>query len=287
MKIGNTQYNMARWGDKRYVKMMELGFEAMDFSNDITDRLADCTTTCQEFMEEVRKDKKLIKESGIEIYQMHGPWRWPPRDNTPEDRADRLSRMQASIEACELLECKNWVIHNIMPFGHEDLKIGKEKETWEMNLEFFTELAKTAHKCGVTICIENMPMPNFSIGAPADTVRFINAMNDDCFKMCYDVGHAAVIPGVDPVKTVYEIKDYLRALHIHDNLGKVDQHFIPFFGVVDWEGVGKALCDIDFKGTFSLEVEAPEKLPDPYFEEQFKLICKIANHIANHLPMEA
>lgn len=281
MKISNTQYNMARWGKERYKKMMELGFTAMDFSNDITDLHAGCRIDNDEFLRLVKEEKKIIDESGIELFQMHGPWRWPPRDLEPEDRADRMSRMKASIEACAILGCENWVIHNIMPFGHEDLKLGKETETWEMNLEFFTELAKTAHQNGITICVENMPMPNFSIGAPLDTVRFIKAMNDDCFKMCYDVGHAAVIPGVDPVKSVYDIKDYLRTVHIHDNLGKVDQHFIPFFGVVDWEGVGKALRDIGFKGAFSLEVESPAKLPDPFFEEQFKLIYKIANHIAN------
>ena len=282
MKIGNTQYNMARWGDERYKKMREIGFEAIDFSNDVTDRHAKCITTNEEFLQEVREEKKLINHAGLEIHQMHGPWRWPPKDYSPEDRADRMSRFKASIEGCAILGCENWVIHNIMPFGHEDLKQDKGNETWGMNLEFFTELAKTAHKFGVTICVENMPMPNFSIATPSDTVRFIKAMNDGCFKMCYDVGHAAVIPGVDPVQTVYEIKDYLRAVHIHDNLGKVDQHFIPFFGAVDWEGIGKALRDIDFKGTFSLEVEAPAKLPDPYFEEQFKLICKIADHIANN-----
>ncbi len=280
MKISVTQYKTERWGDNQYQKLREIGFEAIDFSNNITNDHAHCKSSNEEFIEAVKKDKKLIDEAGLEVYQMHGPWRWPPRDYAPEDRADRMSRMKASIEACALLGCENWVIHNIMPFGHEDLKQDKGAETWEMNLEFFTELAKTARSCGVKICIENMPMPNFSIAAPADTVKFIKAMNDDCFGMCLDVGHAAVIPGVDPVQSVYEIKDVLRAVHIHDNLGKVDQHFIPYFGVVDWDGIGKALRDIDFKGAFSLEVEPPKNMPDPYFEEMFKLIFKIAKQIA-------
>ena len=280
MKLSVTQYQTERWGDEKYKKLKEIGFEAIDFSNKITSDHSNCLTSNEEFSEAVAREKKLIDEAGLEIYQMHGPWRWPPKDYAPEDKSDRMSRMKTSIEACALLGCKNWVIHNIMPFGHEDLKQNKGAETWEMNLEFFTELAKTAHEFGVTICIENMPMPNFSLATPSDTVRFIKAMNDDCFKMCLDVGHTAVIPGVDPVRSIYEIKDVLRTVHIHDNLGKMDQHFIPYFGVVDWEGVGKALRDIDFKGVFSLEVEAPKALPDPYFEEMFKLIYKIASHIA-------
>ena len=281
MKISDTQYKVDRWGDEKYKKLKEIGFEAIDFSNNVTDSHAHCEISNEEFIDTVKREKELIDEAGLEVYQMHGPWRWPPRDYTPEDRTDRMSRMKASIEASALLGCKNWVIHNIMPFGHEDLKLGKGEETWKMNKEFFGELADTAHKFEVNICLENMPMPNFAVATPQNILDFIDEMNDDCFRTCLDVGHAAVIPGVDPVESVYRVKDKLAAVHIHDNLGKVDQHFIPFFGVVDWENVGKALREIDFKGVFSLEVEAPKKLPDPYFEEMFRLIFKIANRIAN------
>ena len=54
-----------------------------------------------------------------------------------------------------------------------------------------------------------------------------------------------------------------------------------FYSCAADSNLGKALRDIGFKGAFSLEVESPAKLPDPFFEEQFKLIYKIANHIAN------
>ena len=281
MKLSVTQYSVEHWGDEKYKKLREIGFEAIDFSNNITSAHAKCEISNEEFLDAVRRDKVLIDEAGLEVYQMHGPWRWPVKDYSPEDRADRMSRMKASIEGCAILGCKNWIIHNIMPFGHEDLKLDKGEETWAMNREFFTELAKTAHKFDVNICLENMPMPNFSMTTPQNLLDFIAQMNDDCFKVCLDVGHAAVVPGVDPVESVYLLKDFLHAVHIHDNLGKVDQHFIPFFGVVDWENVGKALREIGFKGVFSLEVEAPKKLPEPYFNEMFKLIFKIADHIAN------
>ena len=157
MKISDTQYKVDRWGDEKYKKLKEIGFEAIDFSNNVTDSHAHCEISNEEFIDTVKREKELIDEAGLEVYQMHGPWRWPPRDYTPEDRTDRMSRMKASIEASALLGCKNWVIHNIMPFGHEDLKLGKGEETWKMNKEFFGELADTAHKFEVNICLENMP----------------------------------------------------------------------------------------------------------------------------------
>ena len=173
MKLSVTQYSVERWGDEKYKKLREIGFEAIDFSNDITSAHAKCEISNEEFLDAVRRDKVLIDEAGLEVYQMHGPWRWPPQDNLPEDRADRMSRMKASIEGCAILGCKNWIIHNIMPFGHEDLKLDKGEETWEMNREFFRELAKTAHKFDVNICLENMPMPNFSMATPQNLLDFI------------------------------------------------------------------------------------------------------------------
>ena len=57
MKIGNTQYNMARWGKDRYKKMMEIGFTAMDFSNEITDVHASCKVDNDEFLILVKEEQ--------------------------------------------------------------------------------------------------------------------------------------------------------------------------------------------------------------------------------------
>ena len=280
MKLSTTQHNYSRWGKDKYKKLREIGFEALDFNSGLVSGHASCRISNEDFLAGVAEEKKLIDEAGLEVYQMHGPWRWPANDATPEDRANRMSVMQTSIKACAMLGCKNWVIHPIMPFGIRDLEIDKGEETWALNIEFFTELAKTAHEYDVKICIENMPMPNFSIATPADIVRFIKALNDNCFAMCLDVGHVAVYPDLDLVKSVHEIKDVLRAIHVHDNQGKIDQHLSPYFGIVDWAGFGKALRDINFSGAFSLEVEAPKALPDPLFEDMSKLLFNIGKQIA-------
>ena len=64
--------------------------------------------------------------------------------------------MKKSIRAASILECKNWVIHPIMPFGVEDIDTGDAEKTWDMNVAFMKELLKTAKEYGVTICLENM-----------------------------------------------------------------------------------------------------------------------------------
>lgn len=278
MKIGITSKGFGRWGQDRYKKLKEFGFSTVDFG------MADTETalyTCleEEFLATLAVEKALADEAGMEIFQAHGPWRFPPRDETAEDRAERMEKMQRSIRACALLGAKNWIVHPLMPFGYHDLEIDKGTETWEINIKFMKELVKTAREYDVTICLENMPMPKFSIATPEDILRVIETVDDDHFKMCLDTGHVNVFPTLSVGDEVRKMKDVIRAFHIHDNNGKADQHAIPYFGTVDWEDFGKALHDIDYKGSFSFEVEPSAKLPSPMFEEMFGTFIKIAKHI--------
>lgn len=46
----------------------------------------------------------------------------------------------------------------------------------------------------------------------------------------------------------------IRAVHIHDNFGKVDDHLLPFLGTVQWERVMPALRKAGYTGDLVLEV---------------------------------
>jgi sugar phosphate isomerase/epimerase len=47
---------------------------------------------------------------------------------------------------------------------------------------------------------------------------------------------------------------YLAVLHVHDNDGERDRHWLPGLGIVDWEAFMHALVEIGFEGTLSLEI---------------------------------
>lgn len=279
MKISINLKQLDRWGDEKYKKLREIGFEAIDFSSPLT--MGHKEENSEKFLAAVMREKELIDAANLEIYQFHGPWRYPPRDKTDKDRAERLEKMQTSIKACAALGCKNWVIHPIMPFGCEDISLGKQEETLKINLEFFGELAKTAKSEGVNICLENMPMPQFSISTPKDILKAVKLLDDDCFKICLDIGHIAVFKDIRIDNAIRDVKDYLVAIHAHDNMGKDDEHLIPHFGIIDWNKVGKALREIDYKGSFSLETNIPQGLSDKHFDELVKLTYSIAEEIAN------
>lgn len=278
MKIGIRPDTYDRWGDERYLKMKEHGYSCADYVMVNTNTpIYQCSE--EEFEAAILLDKELAHAAGIEITQVHGPFRMPPRDLEPQDRTERMEKMKRSIRAAALLECKYWVVHPLMPYGIEDAGTPEAEKTWVINLEFMRELLKTAKEYGVTICLENMSFKSFSMAAPKAVFDFVQAMNDENFKMCLDTGHANVMEGVNPANVVREYGDVIRVLHIHDNNGRMDLHRFPYWGTIDWKDFYSALKEIHFEGDFSLETEPSRKLPTPIYEEMCGILMKIVKDI--------
>lgn len=282
MKIG-TEFNMfnsgyCRYGDDKYKKMKEHGFSCVDFN------MSNTTTkiyTSPDADGLLLREKALADDAGIEIYQAHGPWRSPPRDRTDEDRAERMDKMRKSIRFASLLGCKNWVIHPLMPLGADDIITGNEKGTWDINLQFMKELLFTAKEYGITICLENMPMAQFSMAKPTAILDFVEEIGDENFRICLDTGHMSVFGDLSLCDEVRRLGDKIKVLHIHDNKCGKDLHLMPYFGTIDWNAFANSLKDIGYNGVFSLETVAPATLPDSLFEKSSILLYEIADSIIN------
>lgn len=280
MKLSSTLDLFARYGDARYEKMKQYGYNCVDFSFADTNS-AFYTASEDEVKAMLKAEIDLAAASGVTIWQTHGPWRWPSKDDTEEDRAERMEKMKKSIHLTALAGCKYWIVHPIMPHAvYERKDPEKSKSTWDINRPFMRELIRVAHEEDVIICLENMPMPEFSLGKVEDIIKFVKEMDDDHFKICLDTGHAAVTKEHvgNAIRAIG--KDLLATLHIHDNNGIHDQHRLPYFGVIDWEDMTKALLEIGFDGAFNYELVAPKNLPEPYYED---IILKNYADIARHL----
>lgn len=282
MRIG-TEFNIfnsgyCRYGDKKYKKIKEHGFSCVDFNMANTNTDIYTSPVSDELL---LHEKALADDAGIEIHQIHGPWRSPPRDKTFEDRAERIDKMKKSIRFTSLLGCKNWVIHPLMPLGADDILTGNEKGTWDINLRFMKELLITAKEYDVTICLENVPMTMFSLAKPSAILRFVEEIADDNFKICLDTGHVSVFADLSLSDEVRRLGNKIKVLHVHDNKCGKDLHLAPYFGTIDWKAFARSLKDISFDGVFSLETTAPASLPDSLFEKSSRLLFELANEIIN------
>lgn len=270
MKLGSSKFSS--YGENCYKKMKEFSFDYADFG--ISGELGEKTE--EEYVQQILHEKTLADEAGVTIWQVHGPWRYPPHDETEELRAERAEVMRRSIRCTGLIGCKYWVIHPIMPFGpSEDFDT---KQFWQLNLDFFRKLLPYAKEHGVTICFENMPMPRLSMSTPQKTLEFIRMIDDENFKFCLDTGHCAVF-GISPADAVRMAGADLKVIHVHDNLGKHDDHMAPYTGVIDWKAFSAALKESGFDGVFSLEVGWGSFLPNASSTVKLKAMKAIVDDI--------
>lgn len=275
--IGSTAYFGLHSTEKDYEKIKSHGYDCIDYQNFINTETELFDLSDEDFEKFLLREKGHADKAGVEIYQTHAPWRFPPQDATEEDRAERLEKMKKSIWGTSLLGCKHFVIHPIMPFGAD--QDPEPEKLIEMNYEFMNALLPTAKEYGVILCLENMPMTRLSLSRPVEILEFVKKINSDYMKVCIDTGHCSVF-GESPADAVRLTGEYLKVLHVHDNNEHSDLHWLPYHGVIDWEDFNKALNDINYDGFVSIETNVSNKLP-PELKEYHQIgLAKIAKKLA-------
>ena len=145
------------------------------------------------------------------------------------------------------------------------------------NAEMYLELLPFAKEYNVKIATENMwnwkPFHKHSCFAACATPESFNAhldaVNDDYFVACLDIGHAEM-KGSDTTaaEMIRGLGNRLKALHIHDNDKLHDSHQIPFSMNIDFISVINALKEVNYDGYLTLEASSyldnfsKEKVPE-------------------------
>jgi sugar phosphate isomerase/epimerase len=186
--------------------------------------------------------------------------------------------MSKAIRGSAYLGAKAMVLHPLMPFGANEPT--NPSEVLEINLEFMSSLSEVAGEYGITVCYENMPFLNHPIHSAREVTDLVRKVNSNNFKVCLDTGHC-IRCGEDLTDAVKYIgKDLLFAMHVHDNDGLHDRHWMPKMGIGDWKGFSGALADIGFDGVFSLETSASSKKDEDNVEKIERELAALASSLA-------
>ena len=256
MKISSEIASAARIiGEEKAIEYYaRAGFDAWDFSmfsmcryDKATDSLLanDHPLAGKDYLKFVRRLRQIGLDNGIECNQSHAPF----PTYSPEVRSYYKRAIECTAEAGG----KICVIH---PDNYKSA---------EENAEIYNELLPFAKSCGVKIATENMWNWNDELNqaAPAacshhdDFVKHLDAVNDEYFTACLDIGHAEMAGlNTSAVEMIRAIGKRLGALHVHDNDLRNDSHQIPFSMQIDFDAVIKALKEVDYKGDMTLESDA-------------------------------
>lgn len=256
MKISTEIGSAARLvGEERAIEYYaKAGFDAWDFSMfemcgyDWKTRTAFRSSHPlgqNDYLKFAQRLKQVGEDNGIYCNQSHAPF--------PTGCDEVRSYLKRAIECTAEAGGKICIIHPDNNKGPEE------------NAEMYFELLPFAKECGVKIATENMfnwtpEKDEAAFAACANPESFnahLDAVNDDYFIACLDIGHAEMSGlGTSAVEMIHALGDRLGALHIHDNDKRHDLHQIPFSKNIDFEAVVKALKEIGYSGEFTLESDA-------------------------------
>ena len=169
-----------------------------------------------------------------------------PFKPTADERRATIDKMKESMDRGNRVGAANHVLH----WYHRFLDPSCDA-LWRSTLD---EWVDHAARRGVRLLMETVPdkpsneryVPSHEI---ADCVSHYPAKH---LSFCLDVNHSNLQENLPDV--VHVLKDRLVSLHISDNDGKGEKHWLPGQGVIDFPTLFGALAEISFDGMMVLEV---------------------------------
>ena len=264
--------------EKNFREIKAVGYDAVDYQSFCTEPGTGLfAKSASEFERFLIRDRDAAKEIGLIIGQTHGVW--PYDDTKPENYGAKFEAMLKSIEGTAILGAPYVVIHPVLPTLWNPSE--HHEKDLESNIEYVKKLEPYAKKYNVKLALENMPNPHVPCGHVKELKACLDAVNSDYVVACMDVGHCtAISDGAGDMARM--LGDKLRVLHMHDNDGRRDIHMLPYQGVTDWTDFAKAIREIGYQGTLSLETTSRSKFPNlpenlrPEIDQWiFKTLCHI------------
>lgn len=205
----------------------------------------------------VRELGELGRQWGVTFRQSHLPYYDLFREPEPDAVMEEL--ISRSIIGSAMLGVRWAVTHpgTVYEAG-QDMAVSRQR-----NLAYFEKHLKTARENGIGICLENdfeyhpgQPKQRIYCAAIAELVDLVDSFSDpEHVGICYDFGHANLCGSGFHRQNLNRIGKRLRAVHVQDNHGTLDEHLLPFHGNIDWEACMAGLADIGYTGDLTFEAQ--------------------------------
>ncbi len=232
---------------------------------------------------EAEKIAEFMQANGYIFGQTHIPL--GPIFGNPIASADEelmWKGYQRAFEAASVLGIPYIAFHP----GTINPEISKE-DFLRKNKEFLWKLLDMVGKYNIGVALENIGRPDesYHVRDGRELCELVEYVDHPLVGACWDTGHGNLCRA-DQYESITALGKHLWCLHVADNVGgfapgfkawRQDLHTAPLMTVsgVNFDAVLQALIDIDYKGTFNLEIEDPRPVWKKDFiykgEKQHKL----------------
>ncbi len=286
MKLSVETYDIVkRFGEKKAIQMIkDAGFDSLDYSFYWLDVKTKEEILGNDYLNHAKELRKFIDAIGITCNQAHAPFDFTIDKDTMDMQNENYASIVRSLEIASILGAENIVVHAIKPKDGESV--------FETNFKFYKSFEPYLQRYKIHIAIENLfgspydPEAKRFIGnrfdRPESMKEIIKALDSEWFVCCVDVGHAT-LTGIEPQDFIRGMDNkLLKAVHIQDNDGLKDKHWLPYIGNINWNEVAKSLKEIDYDGDITLEVfRFLGKYDDEFIPEVLKFAERTGRYIMN------
>jgi len=197
---------------------------------------------------------------GLEIGSIHAPicdgfsggvWgrAYSNASQNASDRNEAIAETTAAFDAARRLGCPRVVLHIGIPHGQTIPPGDNNPAAARRSLD---ALAAAAEQAGVQLALEVMPNDLSTPDALLDFLDVLDEAGRTTAGICLDFGHAHLMGGAP--EAAEALSGQVIATHVHDNLGKLDNHLVPFQGNIDWAATLTAMWKIGYSGPLMFEV---------------------------------
>jgi sugar phosphate isomerase/epimerase len=203
---------------------------------------------------EVHVTVEALRGSTLELWSVHAPF-GKDLDLSSLDDEVQQATLQAIKEAfwfAAELGCELVVVHpsaEPIPPEERPARLARSRDG-------LAELAGATSASGPRMAIE--PLPRSCLGnSLAEMELLLEGLPEDRAGICLDVNHANV--GQDLETFIARSSSRIWTLHISDNDGVDEKHWLPGEGVIDWRALLHALDRVGYDGPFLYEVSRGDK----------------------------
>lgn len=190
---------------------------------------------------------------GAVLHSVHAPF-GPELNITAEDP---LLRRHA-------LEAHRTVLHGAAALGAQVVVVhpgrglrGRQPvaDVAELCAAQLGQLAALAAELGLTLSVENM-LPAHALAEFGTLREVVDSLASPGVGLCLDTGHAHLTGGVDRAIEVFAGR--INHVHLQDNDGQADRHWLPSLGLVPWDGFAAGLAATGYRGPLTIEAYPPD-----------------------------
>lgn len=184
-------------------------------------------------------------EVGLRLHSVHLPYGWQWDVSQPDDAA----REHAIVRHMQLLdEAAAWrptaaVLHP----SYEPIPDDDRKQRLAHCRDSLARLSRHAHGLGIQLCVECLPRT--CLGNTGEEILYL-VHGAPGLGVCCDVNH---LFHETPQQFIRQVGEHIATVHISDNDGVDERHWLPGRGVIDWQAVIIALAETGYNGPFMFE----------------------------------